>query len=287
LKHAGSRAAIRRALNRPFPSKVCLVFIGAQTASRKLHWPDSTGLAAASVHEQWRPCLNTFELNKIAGAFLGTLLFAMWLSVISGAIFSHARLAKPGYSLPAAQETAAVSGAPAPSVPPIGTRLAQADVKKGEVDTKPCQSCHNLEKGGGIKIGPPLFGVVDRPKGAEAGFDYSDAIKSKGGKWTYEDLDQFLSNPKAYAQGTKMAYAGEADPAKRADLIDYLHTLSDNPAPLPAKSSAPPPADSAGAPPPKPAPPSAKPEPPPAKVETPPAKSAKGPLAKAVLKQAK
>ena len=95
------------------------------------------------------------------------------------------------------------------------------------MDTKPCQSCHNLEKGGGIKIGPPLFGVVDRPKGSEAGFDYSDAIKSKGGKWTYEDLDQFLANPKAYAQGTKMAYAGEADPAKRADLIDYLHTLSD------------------------------------------------------------
>jgi cytochrome c len=260
-----------------------LVFTGAQTASCKIHWPDSTGLDAASVHEQWRPCLNTFELNKIAGAFLGTLLFAMWLGVISGAIFSHARLTKPGYPLPAAQEMAAAgNGAPAPSVPPIGTRLAQADVKKGEVDTKPCQSCHNLEKGGGIKIGPPLFGVVDRPKGAEADFGYSDAIKSKGGKWTYEDLDQFLANPKAYAQGTKMAYAGEADPAKRADLIDFLHTLSDNPEPLPANSSAPPPANNAEAPSPKPAPP-----PPPAKIETPHAKNAKGPLAKAALKQAK
>lgn len=226
--------------------------------------------------------MNSFELNKIAGAFLGTLLFAMWLSVISGAIFSHAQLAKPGYPLPAAPEIAAGAGASAPSVPPIGTRLALADLKKGEADTKPCQSCHNLEKGGGVKIGPPLFGVVERPKGAAAGFEYSDAIKSKGGKWTYEDLDAFLASPKAYAQGTKMAYAGEADPAKRADLIDYLHTLSDNPEPLPAAAPAQPPANKAEAPslPPQPAPP-------PAKIETPHAKNTKGPLAKAALKQAK
>ncbi|WGJ13980.1 cytochrome c family protein [Methylocapsa sp. D3K7] len=234
--------------------------------------------------------MDSFELNKIAGAFLGTLLFAMWLSVISGGIFSHDKPAKPGYPLPAAQEVVeAGGGAAAPSIPPIGTRLSLADVKKGEVDTKPCQSCHNLEKGGGVKIGPPLFGIVTRPKGTVAGFEYSEAIKSKGGTWTYEELDAFLANPKAYAQGTKMAYAGEADPAKRADLIDYLHTLSDSPEPLPAAGSAPPPADSAAAPSPKlESPPPAKNEAlPPAKIEAPPAKSSKGALAKAALKQAK
>jgi cytochrome c len=48
----------------------------------------------------------------------------------------------------------------------------------------------------------PVRGVVNRQKGSIAGFDYSDAIKPKGGKWTYADLDQFLANPKAYAQGT-------------------------------------------------------------------------------------
>jgi cytochrome c len=123
----------------------------------------------------------------------------------------------------------------APSFAPIGQRLTESDVKKGEADTKPCQACHNFEKGAGAKIGPPLYGVVDRPKGSVAGFDYSEAIKSKGGEWTYADLDQFLTNPKAYAQGTKMTFAGEPDPAKRADIIDYLHTLSDKPEPLPAK----------------------------------------------------
>jgi cytochrome c len=183
--------------------------------------------------------LNTFELNKIAGAFLGTLLFAMWLNVISGAIFSQAKLIKPGYPLPAAQETASAgNGAPAPSITPIADRLVKADVKKGETDTKPCQACHNFDKGAGAKIGPPLWGIVDRPKASVGGFTYSDAIKTKGGEWTYDDLDQFLANPKAYAQGTKMAFAGETDPAKRADLIDYLHTLSDNPEPLPASNPA-------------------------------------------------
>jgi cytochrome c len=180
--------------------------------------------------------LNTFELNKIAGACLGTLLFAMWLNVISSAIFGHTKLVKPGYLLPSAQEVAAAgSGAATPSIAPIEQRLATADVQKGQTDTKPCQACHNLDKGAGAKIGPPLYGIVDRPKGSVAGFDYSEAIKSKGGEWTYDDLDHFLANPKAYAQGTKMAFAGETDPAKRADLIDYLHTLSDKPESLPAK----------------------------------------------------
>jgi cytochrome c len=185
--------------------------------------------------------LNSFELNKIAGAGLGTLLFVMWLNVISGAIFAHGKLGKPGYPLPAEQVAAASGGAATPSVAPIGQRLAAADVQKGQADTKPCQACHNFEKGTGAKIGPPLYGIVDRVKASVAGFNYSEAIQSRGGEWTYGDLDQFLANPKAYAQGTKMAFAGETDPAKRADIIDYLHTLSDNPEPLPVNN----PADSA------------------------------------------
>jgi cytochrome c2 len=81
--------------------------------------------------------------------------------------------------------------------------------------------------------GPPLYGVIGRAKGSVEGFDYSEAIKSKGGKWTYADLDQFLADPKAYAQGTKMAFAGERDPVKRADIIGYLRTLADAPPPKP------------------------------------------------------
>ncbi|MDQ6869880.1 MAG: hypothetical protein M3178_16555 [Pseudomonadota bacterium] len=119
--------------------------------------------------------------------------------MVSDEIFSHAKLAKPGYFDPSVQETAeAGSGPTAPPVAPIAKRLARADVKKGE-DTKPCQTWHTFAKGTGPKIGPPLYGVVERAKGSVEGFDSSEAIRSKGGIWTFDDLDQFHANPRAYA----------------------------------------------------------------------------------------
>jgi cytochrome c len=185
--------------------------------------------------------LDTFEVNKIVGAILGSLLLAMALSVIGQLIFSHGPLLKPGYDLPVPTETAAAGGegGGAAAVAPLPERLAKADVSKGQANTKACQACHNFEKGAGAKVGPDLYGVVDRPKGSVEGFTYSDGMKAKGGEWTFDDLDHFLTNPKAYVSGTKMAFAGEADPQKRADIIDYLHTLSDSPVALPTVAAAP------------------------------------------------
>ncbi len=185
--------------------------------------------------------MDTFEINKIAGAVLGSLLLAMGLGVIGQLIFTHGPLLKPGFDLPVPAEAAAGGeggGAPAP-VAPIAERLAKADVAKGQANTKACQACHNFDKGAGAKVGPDLYGVVDRPKGSIAGFAYSDGMKAKGGDWTFDDLDHFLTSPKAFVSGTKMAFAGEPDPQKRADIIDYLHTLSDNPVALPAVAQEP------------------------------------------------
>jgi cytochrome c len=179
--------------------------------------------------------LDAFEFNKIAGACLGTLLLTMSLNVISGEMFSNSPLKKPAYNL-AFGEAAEAAKSNAPAVAPVKQRLAKADMKKGEADAKPCQACHNFDKDAGVKIGPPLYGIVDRPKGSVGGYDYSDAIKSKGGEWTDADLDQFLASPKAYAQGTKMTFAGVADPTQRADIIAYLHELTANPAPLPSQA---------------------------------------------------
>jgi cytochrome c len=181
--------------------------------------------------------VDTFELNKIAGAFLGSLLLAIGLNVASGMIFSHPKLAKPGYDIPVPPEAAAAasSAESAPAAAPIEERPASADAKRGEADVKVCEACHNFAKGAGVKVGPPLYGVVGRAKGSAVGFEYSEAIKSKDKAWTYADLDLFLTNPRAYAPGTKMTFAGESDPAKRADIIAYLRSLSDNPEPLPEK----------------------------------------------------
>jgi cytochrome c len=182
--------------------------------------------------------MDSFEFNKIAGAFLGTLLFTMALGVFSDAVFSHTRPAKPGYDLPAAEEGATEAGAAPAAAAPLPERLAKADPKKGEASAKACTACHNFEKGAGAKIGPPLYGVVDRQRASIPGFAYSDAMKSKGGNWSFDELDKFVANPKGDIPGTKMAYAGEKDPQKRADIVDYLNSLSDNPAPLPKPTAA-------------------------------------------------
>jgi cytochrome c len=178
--------------------------------------------------------MDSFTFNKIAGAFLGTCLFGMGLGVIGEAIYVPSEPAKPGYALPAGgEDEPSPEAAKAPPADDLPVLLAKADPKKGEADTKVCQACHNFEEGAGAKVGPPLYGVVGRPKGSIAGFDYSAGLKAKGGNWTYADLNQFLTKPSAYIEGTKMGYPGEENPAKRADILVYLRTLSKNPVPLP------------------------------------------------------
>jgi cytochrome c len=201
--------------------------------------------------------MDLFQLNKVAGAVLGTLLFVQVVALTSDAIFSHHKPTTPGDNLPSAQEAAAPEAKSAPEVP-LAQLLAKADPKKGEDDTKPCQACHNFEKGAGVKIGPPLWGVVGRPRASVPGFDYSAAMKAKGGTWTFDELFQFIKDPQAYIPGTKMTFTGEPDPQKRADIIAYLRTLSDNPLPLPKA------AEAAPAPKPPAAPPAASPSPAPA-----------------------
>jgi cytochrome c len=184
--------------------------------------------------------ITTTDTNKTALAVMTVLLLTMALGVFSNALYAPEKAAKPGYNLPEGGEKTAT--AEAPKEPPLPQLLAKADLKKGEADAHVCQSCHNFEKGAGAKVGPPLYGVVGRAKGSVAGFAYSDGMKGKGGDWTYDDLNKFLTKPSAYVSGTKMTYPGEQDPQKRADIIDYLHTLADSPVPLPKEEAAPAPA---------------------------------------------
>lgn len=177
--------------------------------------------------------MNSFEVNKVLGAVLGALLFAAGSGFVAELIYHPRPAGKAGYDLPEPQPEAAAA-APEAKVEPIAVRLASANVEKGEAGTKACHACHNFEKGGPNKVGPDLYGVVERPKGSHPGFEYSAAMKEKGGAWTYDDLDAFLTNPKGYVKGTKMAFAGIASPQERANVIAYLRTNADDPKPLPA-----------------------------------------------------
>jgi cytochrome c len=178
--------------------------------------------------------MDSFEMNKVLGAILGTALVLVALNIASGAIFAPEKPAKPGYDIVVPKAaTGAQEQAPAEKEPPIAQLLASADPKRGEDAAKVCQACHTFEKGGPAKIGPNLWGVVGRKRATMAGFDYSNGMKSMGGIWTVDDLNQFLTKPQAFVTDTKMTFGGLPRPQTRADVIAYLNTLSDNPAPLP------------------------------------------------------
>jgi cytochrome c len=178
--------------------------------------------------------MDGFELNKILGAVLGTLLFTLALNIVAGALFAPHAPEKPGYEI-AVQETPAAGAAQAaiPPTEPINVRLAKADIKKGEAAAKKCVACHSFEKGGPNKVGPNLWGVVAGPRAHAQGFSYSSAMKEAGGTWDYESLDKFLTNPRDTIKGTSMAFVGIKRPEERADVIAYLNSLADNPKPLP------------------------------------------------------
>ena len=182
--------------------------------------------------------MDSFELNKIAGAVLFSLLLVLGIQNLAAAVYAPKHLHAAAYKVPGVEEAAAPStpgGAPAAAEPPIADLLAAAKPDNGPAIFKKCVTCHTSEKGGANKVGPNLYGVVGNPKGTHGGFAYSPAITGKGGEWTFQDLSDFLKAPAKYAPGTKMAFAGISKPSERADLIAWLRTQDDSPTPLPGK----------------------------------------------------
>jgi cytochrome c len=177
--------------------------------------------------------MDSFEFNKIAGAVLGTGLFLVALNITAEAIFAPNHPAKPGFEIEVKPQAATGPGAQAAPEEPIEKLLASATVDRGQTAAKACAACHNFQKGGPNGIGPNLFGVVRRLRASAPDFAYSDAMKAKGGEWTIEDLNKFLTNPKEFVPGTKMNFPGFARGSQRADVIAYLNSLADNPKPLP------------------------------------------------------
>lgn len=187
--------------------------------------------------------MDSFEINKMLGAVLFTLLVVMALGILSEEIFAPAIPEKPGFVIEVADATPANDAAPAAEAdPPIATLMANANATNGQAIAKKCAACHNFVEGAGTKVGPDLYSVLGRPIGTMQGFKYSASFQkaaAAGEKWTYEHLYHFLKKPSVDMAGTAMGFAGLPKPQDRADVIAYLRTLAATPEALPTADAAP------------------------------------------------
>ncbi|MDJ0614707.1 MAG: cytochrome c family protein [Rhizobiaceae bacterium] len=181
--------------------------------------------------------MDSFEFNKVFMAILGTVFIVMSLSFISDSLFHNKVPEQQGYAVEVAE---ASTGGEAeedtgPAFEPISAMLASADIAEGEKIFKKCSSCHTNVDGGANKVGPALWGIVERPIASADGFSYSGALKTyaEGKTWSYEELNGFLWKPKTYVKGTSMGFGGIKKVEDRAALVAYLRSLAGTPAPLP------------------------------------------------------
>lgn len=181
-----------------------------------------------------------FEGNKIFAAILVALILYVASGIVSETVFHgphghHADTVARAYPVMESQPVAAETKTEAPKGPePIAALLASADVAAGQALTKKCSACHSFEEGGPNKVGPDLWDIVGRAKASAPGYTYSAALKAMAAEsWDYEKLNAFLYNPKGYAPGTKMGFAGLPNANDRANMIVYLRSLSKAPQPLP------------------------------------------------------
>lgn len=180
--------------------------------------------------------MSTLEINKIIAAVLTAGIIASFSGFVAEILMHPQELEENVYVVAgAAGEAAGQEAAPAEgATEDIGVLLATADPAAGQKEAKKCAACHTFDEGAANKQGPNLWNVVNRPIASVAGFGYSSALQGLSDQlWSYEDLNGYLTKPKDFAPGTKMSFAGIKKAEARANLIAYLRSLSDDPAPLP------------------------------------------------------
>jgi Cytochrome c2 len=173
----------------------------------------------------WDRMFDTMTMTKALGAFCGALLIFLmgnWAGDALYGFYGHGKDHAEAYVIDTGEDEDAVEEEVVEVA--FADVYASADAGAGERLWRQCQACHALEPGRN-GTGPYLHGVVNRPKGAADGYNYSDTLASMGGEWTPENLSAFIENPREYAPGTKMAYAGMRDVEDRADLIAYMATF--------------------------------------------------------------
>ena len=179
--------------------------------------------------------MDSFELNKIIAAVLMVALLVIGLGKVADSIFHVKKPKSPAYQVDVESQLTSGTTEITKIVEKIDIAaiMALGDVENGEKIFKKCAACHSINKGGKNKIGPALYNVVGRAVGGVDGYKYSKTLTSYNKKWTFEELNGFLTKPSSYLKGTKMSYAGLRKEKDRASVIKYLNQNSDSPKLLP------------------------------------------------------
>ena len=180
--------------------------------------------------------MDSFEFNKIAAGILVTALLVIGLNQITDFIYQVKKPEKPGYKIEGVAETKTTENKSEikkeEKLTDIKILLSSANIAAGENVFKKCAACHNINNGGAVKIGPPLWSIVGKKSGSHPEFKYSSALTAFGKNWTFDELNAFLYKPADYIKGTKMAFAGLSKDEDRANVIAYLNSMSSSPLPL-------------------------------------------------------
>ena len=170
---------------------------------------------------------DTMTVTKGLSAVCGSLLIYLFASWAADSLYSTEVEAHGGEEV--AQAYTIDTGAEEPAAaaeagPDFSVVLASADPAAGEKVFGKCKACHKVDGSNGT--GPHLNGVINRAKASVSDFGYSEALLAMAAdSWTPENMNGFLENPKGYAPGTKMSFAGLPKVEDRANVVAYLATL--------------------------------------------------------------